>query len=114
MRIALTAVGILAALHPAWAAGLTIIPISPAPGQRLSVGDDAAVSFRTTPGAVCYADIRVVGAARSAHKSAERAGDDGLVSWPPDIVNTTGTREVTAYCSLNGEHAEKHWTFSVD
>ena len=114
MRMVLTAIGILATLHPAWAAGLTIVPISPAPGQILIVGDSATVSLRTTPGAVCYVDVHVAGASSSAHKSATRAGDDGLVSWPPDDLNGTGTREVTAHCSLNGEHAEKHWTFSVN
>jgi hypothetical protein len=114
MRMALTAVGILAALQPAWAAGLTIIPISPAPGEILPVGESAAVSLRTTPGAVCYADIHVAGAAAPVHKSAARAGDDGLVTWLPDNVNSSGKREVTAHCSLNGEHAEKHWTFSVE
>jgi hypothetical protein len=114
MRMALTAIGILAALHPALAAGLTIVPISPAPGQILYVGDTVAVKLGTTPGAACYVDIRVAGAAATVHKSAERAGADGTVSWPADDMNSTGTREVTAWCSLNGEHAEKHWTFSVN
>jgi hypothetical protein len=115
MRTALTvAVVTLAALPGAWAAGFTIYPISPAPGQVLTVGDSIAVILRTTPGAVCYADVLVTGAARPDHKAAARADADGLVSWQPDDISTTGTREVTAYCALNGEHTQRSWTYSVE
>jgi hypothetical protein len=116
MRIALTAaaVALMAAPAAAWGAGLTITPVSPAPGDVLRVGDTAALVLRTAPGAVCYADIQVSGAATSVHKSAERAGENGVVSWRPDDMNSTGTREVTASCTLNGERAQIRWTFSVE
>jgi hypothetical protein len=116
MRTAVTvALVMLAAASPAaWGAGLQIIPISPPQGAVMTVGDSTAVILRTSPGAVCYADVRITGAARLDHKAAERANADGMVSWPEEQISTVGTREVTAYCALNGEHAQKIWTYSVE
>jgi hypothetical protein len=113
MRTALTLAALTLAAAAAWGGGLQIIPISPGDGQVLSLGDDLAVKLRTAPGALCYADIRVAGGAAFTHKGAERAGGDGIISWAADQISTVGTREITAYCALNGEHAQRRWTFLV-
>jgi hypothetical protein len=113
MRTVLAATVILTMVRTACAAGLAIYPVSPSPGEVRSVGDSTAVVLRTAPGAVCYVDIHAPGTP-AVHKAAERAGADGTVSWAPDELNSSGKRELTAYCSLNGEHVQRQWTYSVE
>jgi len=48
------------------------------------------------------------------HSPASHAGADGIVSWQGENANETGTREVTARCTLNGETVVREWTYSVE
>lgn len=113
MRMVLTVAVILAASCAVWGDELTVKPISPAPGDRQYIGQSSTLILRTAPGALCSVDIHVVGTSVTTHETAKRAGADGIVSWPPEDVNTPGDREATARCTLNDQHAQIQWTYSV-